>query len=182
VTEPEYINEFRLAHGTTTVRVHVVAPGGDPMALVQHAIDISEAAAREARRARDENLAYDEVWCVIDVDVHARLVEARTLAGRNRVNLAVSNPCFELWLLLHFAEHTAHLNAGDARRRLRKHLPNYDKHVRFEDVAAGYADAVKRAEALDRRHAGADSEGANPSTGVYRLTERIRQFGKSERL
>jgi hypothetical protein len=182
VTEPEYINEFRLAHGTNTVRVRVVAPGGDPVALVQHAADLREAAAREARRARDENLAYDEVWCVVDVDVHARLAEARALAGRSEVDLAVSNPCFELWLLLHFVEHTAHLSAADARRRLRKHLPNYDKHVRFEDVAAGYADAVERAEALDRRHAATDSEGANPSTGVYRLTERIRRFGKSERL
>ena len=48
--------------------------------------------------------------------------------------------------------------------------------------AEGYPDAVKRAETLDRRGSDAGEAGANPSTGVYRLTERIRQFGKEARL
>lgn len=58
VTEPEYIEQFRLAHGVTTVRVHVVAPGGDPKALVQRAIEMRNEASREARRTRDMNAAY----------------------------------------------------------------------------------------------------------------------------
>jgi hypothetical protein len=34
---------------------------------------------------------------------------------------------------------------------------------------------------LDRRHAQSRTEGGNPSTGVYRLTERIRELGKRHR-
>lgn len=181
VTEPQYVEAFRLAHGANTVRVHVESPGGDPQALVEAAIRLRDGSTRRAKRERDANLAYDEVWCVLDVDEHARLGSARSLARESGIALAVSNPCFELWLLLHLAEQGAHIERKRAATLLRKHLPLYDKHVRFEDLSAGYGDAVRRAEALDRRHAETGAEGANPSTGMYRLTERIRKFGKTAR-
>lgn len=184
VTEPQYFKGFRHVHGASTVRVVVKSPGGDPRALVERAVALrGEAAAEaEARRGRDPNLAYDEVWCVFDVDTHPRADAARQLAAREGVHLAVSNPCFELWLLLHLAEHAAHLTAAQAGRLLRKHLPGYDKHLRFDDFAAGYPDAVRRADSLGRRLADTGPVDGNPSTGVYRLTERIRQFGKEARL
>ena len=182
VTEREYVDAFRIAQGANTVRVRVVAPGGDPMALVERAVELRDEAEREARRARDSYLRYDEVWCVFDVDEHRRLDEARGAAARSKIHLAVSNPCFELWLLLHFADQTAHLSAKQARDRLRKHMPGYDKHIRFGDASAGYADAVRRAKSLDDRHDTSGSPGANPSTGVHGLTERIREFGKDRRL
>ena len=31
-------------------------------------------------------------------------------AGANGIRLAISNPCFELWLILHFQDHTAWLD------------------------------------------------------------------------
>jgi hypothetical protein len=182
VTEPQYVDAFRIAQGANTVRVRVESPGGDPKALVERAVELRNEADREARRARDLNLRYDEVWCVFDVDQHRRLEDARGEATRSNIQLAVSNPCFELWLLLHFSDQTAHLSTKQARDRLRKHLPGYDKHIRFDDVSAGYADAMRRAQALDVRHAAACSHGANPSTGVHRLAERIREFGKEQRL
>lgn len=182
VTEPEYVDGFRLAHGATTVYVDVRSPGGDPRALVERAVWLRKAAADDARRSRDPNLAYDEAWCVFDVDEHAHAETARHLAAKEGVHLAVSNPCFELWLLLHFADCAAHVTASQAGRLLRKHLPRYDKHLRFEDLANGYADAVIRAETLARRGTDTGDAGGNPSTGVYLLTERIRQFGKEARL
>lgn len=181
-TEPDYINGFRLAHGANTVNVHVQSPGGDPKLLVERAVAMRDSAAAAAKRGRDANLAYDEVWCVFDVDRHARIDAARTLAAAAGVHLAVSNPCFELWLLLHFGDHGAHVTAGQVHRLVRKHLPRYDKHLRFEAVAPGYLDAVSRADALDRRLAGVGEVGGNPSTGVFRMTERIRKLGKAERL
>lgn len=33
VTEPEYVDAFRIAQGANTVRVRVESPGGDPKAL-----------------------------------------------------------------------------------------------------------------------------------------------------
>lgn len=182
VTEPEYVEAFRLAHGANTVRVRVESPGGDPKALVERAIALRDTAERDARRARDVNLRFDEVWCVFDVDQHQRLDEARDLAEKKKIQLAVSNPCFELWLLLHFADQTAHVSPKQASVRLRKHLAAYDKHIQFDDLADGYPDAVRRARALDLCHETAGSPHGNPSTRMHRLTERIRQFGKEQRL
>jgi hypothetical protein len=182
VTEPEYIEGFRVAQGTTTVRVHVVAPGGDPLALVETAASMRDAAEARARRSGDPNEAFDEAWCVFDVDTHERFGQGRRAAEAAGIRVAISNPCFELWLLLHFVSHAAHVSADEVRRRLRRHLPKYDKHVRYEDFAAGYGNAVQRASELERRHAEIEREGANPSTAMHTLTERIREFGKEARL
>jgi hypothetical protein len=182
VTEPQYLRGFSQAQGANTVRLHIQAPGGDPRALVERASELRDDAAARAARERDENLAYDEVWCVFDVDDHARLQAASELAQRKGIDLAVSNPSFELWLILHFREQGAHLTSRRAAQLLAKHIRDYRKHVRYEELAAGYPHAVERAASLERRHREAGTDGGNPSTGVYRLTERIRQLGKANRL
>ncbi len=47
----------------------------------------------------------DEIWLVIDVDrYHEHLPEVARLSVDAGYNLAVSNPCFEYWLLLHFRD------------------------------------------------------------------------------
>jgi hypothetical protein len=181
VTEPRYIESFRAAQGSASVRVRIESPGGDPRALVERAVTLRDAAAADARRAGDANLAYDEVWCVFDVDQHAHF-DACKLAQEQGILVAHSNPCFELWLFLHFGDQTAHLGTAQIGRLLRKHLPRYVKHVRFEDVEHGYESAVSRARALERMHEARDTAGGNPSTGMHHLTERIRGLGKDGRL
>jgi len=182
VTEPEYLDGFRRAERANTVRVHIKTPGGDPLALVEHAAGVAAEARERARREEDDNQCYDEVWCVFDVDEHARLDEARRRARECGILLAVSNPCFELWLLLHFVDHTAHAERKRLAALLQQHLPGYGKHVDFQALSSGYAAAAARGAALDQRHARAGTEDANPSTGVYRLTTRIRELGMKGRM
>jgi hypothetical protein len=85
------------------------------------------------------------------------------------VALAVSNPCFEYWLLLHFEACAAPLTCyGDVEKRLLKHVPGYRKAaLRFEDYAGGVTAAVERARHPEAGHA------RNPSTQVGRLVEKI---------
>ncbi|HEX8392112.1 MAG TPA: RloB family protein [Longimicrobium sp.] len=182
VTERQYIEGFNVTRGVAAVRLDVRAPGGDPLVLVERAIKLRNEARHKARRADDRNLAYDQVWCVLDVDEHSRLDSARALAAWEGIELAISNPCFELWLLLHFADHSAHLSAADARRRLTRHLPGYDKHLRFAALDGGFTDAVRRAQALDQRHEAMGTAGENPSTGVHKLMSRIDENSRSARL
>ena len=48
---------------------------------------------------------YDRVVCVIDRDTHRNFDEALELARQSqKLELIVSYPCFEYWLLLHFLE------------------------------------------------------------------------------
>ncbi len=99
-TEPNY---FRGLRDGEVVRQHfriVVqkGKGGSCLAVVQLAI-----AEKEKAAARGEN--FDEIWCVFDVESVAPrepASQARTLAAKHEIQLALSNPCFEVWLLAHF--------------------------------------------------------------------------------
>jgi hypothetical protein len=63
-------------------------------------------------------------------------------------------------------DHRAHLSdCGAATTKLRQHIPNYTKKVEFAMFAVGVKAAIERARALDRT--------GNPSTGVWRLVERV---------
>jgi RloB-like protein len=172
-TEPLYLRRFQ--HHVRNPRLHVeaIGPAGVPLSVVEVAITRKQQAEREAERQRDENLRWDQVWAVFDIDQHPNVAEARQLASEHAISLAVSNPCFELWALLHFAEHRTQIDGPRLRAELKKHLPFYDKELDFAKVHAGYGDAVQRARNLDRTAAQTDRAGGNPTTGVYLLTEVI---------
>jgi hypothetical protein len=172
-TEPGYIKA--LCEELQPSRVHVVIEGHgeDPKALVERAV----VRKRGARRSGDLEGSQDQIWCVFDVDDHARLADALQQARANGIELAVSNPCFELWALLHFQDQTAFVDREKVRAFLKKHLPDYRKALPFDQMWLGYEEAVRRAEHLDRRCEERGCPGDNPSTGVYRLTELIRKEG-----
>lgn len=107
-TEPEYLDALKRQPSVRDVaavdlRVETGQSGSVPRTLV--------AMATEAHtRAVEEEAEIDEFWCVFDVEWprnHPGLEEAIQRARTNGINLAVSNPCFELWLVLHFQDHTA---------------------------------------------------------------------------
>ena len=96
------------------------------------------------------------------------------MARDNAIDLAVSNPCFELWLLLHFRESPGMQDRAKIKTMLTQHVPEYDKHVEFTAYSAGYEQAVTRAKRVDELAESAGEPGRNPTTGVYKLTELIR--------
>jgi len=173
-TEPRYLQQ--LQHHVRNPRVHIesLGPAVVPLSVVETAIAERRLADEEARRQRDENLRWDQVWAVFDIDDHPNVAAAKQLALANDILLAVSNPCFELWAFLHFAEQQGHIERGKLRAALQEHLPGYDKELPFARMHAGHGDAVRRATALDDAATRADRAGRNPTTGVYLLTEAIR--------
>jgi len=182
VTEPEYFEGFRRWCKNPRVEVHVHGPGGSPFTLVTTARDLKNKAAQEALSQRDENVSYDEVWCVFDVDEHPRVNEARQMARDNELKLAMSNACFELWLILHLrespgAQHRHHLQA-----MLAELMPGVEeKHLNFEQLIEGYDDAYRRAERMERAAIESGEEGRDPTTEVFHLTDSIDEAGAQRR-
>ena len=174
VTEPEYLRGFARATKNPRVRIEVRGGVGVPKTIVEFAKDRKIEAEEQARGAKDDNLRYDEVWCVFDFDEHPNIPDAKQMARDNGIELAVSHPCFELWLWLHFAEQPGMRDRHDLQRMMKQHIPNYDRHVDYSDCSAGYDAAVKRSSRLDENAALDHDEGRNPTTGVWRLTESIR--------
>jgi hypothetical protein len=182
VTEPSYLNGLKAELRIRLVHIEVVPAGSNPKTLVDYAVERKREAERQARKQKDDNLKYDEVWCVFDVDVHEYLPEAKQKAEANKINVAISNPCFELWLLLHFEDQRAHIERRDVQSLCRDHMPGYVKEVPFERVFPFYGEAVQRAEALEHWQETRGCAGENPSTGVHRLTERIMALGREGQL
>jgi hypothetical protein len=174
VTEPEYFKRYQ--HDTRNQRVHVklADESGVPLTVVQTAVRLLEEARNEAKQQRDENLRYDSVWAVFDVDEHPNLSKARALALKEGIEMAISNPCFELWALLHFQDQRAHVERDSVTSMLRNHIREYEKLLPYERLTPQYQNAVTRAKALDVAAEHHDECGRNPSTTVYRLTELIR--------
>ena len=73
---------------------------------------------KEHQDALDIRLAQDECWAVFDVDHHLakELSGAAQIATSRGYRLAGSNPCFELWLLLHLTDDVAGLASSEEDR------------------------------------------------------------------
>jgi hypothetical protein len=174
VTEPEYFKGFANACENPRVTVECEPEAGVPLSVVRMARDRKREAEQVAEKEEDDNLRYDAVWVVFDVDEHPNIPSAIQMARDNDIHLAVSNPSFELWLLLHFRDHPGPKDRAVVRQLLKGFLPNYDKHVDYKKCLPGYPEAAKRAARLGGCDIQACQPGPNPSSGVHVLTESIR--------
>jgi hypothetical protein len=65
------------------------------------------------RAAKARSKGFDRTICAIDRDTHANFDDATQMARAAGIELVVSYPCFEYWLLLHFVEsRKAYVAAG----------------------------------------------------------------------
>jgi hypothetical protein len=176
-TEPEYIRGFERHVRNATVAVEIRRESGDPRYVVDLAKKLFAYSRLVAKRSGDPNDAFDEVWVVFDRDEHPRYDEAMDMARANGLQAAVSNPCFELWLLLHFRECPGMQHRHDMQRLLAAELGSPGKGVDFAVYASSVALAEERARRMDERAAEDGEPHRNPTTGVYRLTQSIARTG-----
>lgn len=150
----------------------------DPKQIVEQAKRLRAGADREARRMHDDNLRYDQVWCVFDRDEHVHFDEAVNQASDNELGLAVSNPCFELWILVHFQDQTAGLTRQDAESKVRNYIPGYKKHISFAELEGRTNGAARRARKMesDAKERGKATD--NPTTGVWQLVKELCEGSK----
>jgi hypothetical protein len=118
----------------------------------------------------------NELWLAIDVDrwPEAALSNVAADCRRDGVNLAVSNPCFELWLALHFDKPLPDpVTSETLCAHLAAELGGYRKSKFDTKAFAERVDhAVKTARALDLRPH--DRWPQEVGTRVYRIAQQIR--------
>jgi hypothetical protein len=155
-TEVTYLKALSAEPWVRNARMTVIFENGSPAHVVTGAAE---------RRSRDD---YDQAWAVCDVDEYDTVI-ASTEAERLAVSLLWSNPCFEVWLILHKAPCSAHIEDGRrAEKRLCQEVPDWDKtKLNFDVFRPGIGDAVRRAKDLG------DPPHANPSTALWRLIEAL---------
>jgi len=137
---------------------------GGPFELVQRAAEARRSEALDQRRGKGR--AYDEIWCMFDIDVHPNVPEAIDVAGRHNIHLAISNPCLELWFILHFEDQTASIGRHDAQHKSEQLLGCgkrlTDPALRL--LSEHHEAAMERSRRLDEKHEADGSQpGENPA-------------------
>lgn len=167
-------SHFRL--DATKVQVEGSKGSTQPLLVAKRAIAIKNA----AKSRRSGTTPFDEVWCLIDGDYGHAIHNARSSANAHGILLAISNKCFEYWVLLHFRKATTPTADCDGlveMVRSKGCIPDYSKggcdySIAMENVG----DACDRAKEIreDGLARGIQlPENQNPCSEVYMLVNKL---------
>ena len=165
-----YLEDASL-HFRVKVSVEIIHCGKtDPLNIVKEAINC---------RGK-----FDQVYCTIDRDSHETFAAAHDLAkSAKKVELIVSYPCFEFWLLLHFGYNrkpymaAGKLSAADLLIKDLRSKPGFADYDKGND--ASIFDMLLDRFAEARRIApkilaeAEESNEMNPSTKLHELLDRV---------
>ena len=102
-TEIEYFKAIGRICSSTLISVEPYGGEGVPYTIAEKAIEKAKSLGLtpKSRRKRDSYEESDQVWAIFDRDDHPHFDEAVRNCESQNVGVGRSNPCFELWLLLH---------------------------------------------------------------------------------
>lgn len=179
-TEPIYFNSLKSKLRLAMVEVEIVGEGAAPINVVDRAIELREERKLLVRERKSlTKVAYEVVYCVIDVEApipHESLARAIDKANGNKLDVILSNPCFEYWYILHFRKTSAPYNTSrDVKSALGREHSAYSEGdtTIFYVVYPKTSYAIKRSkEVLNEQHNDAeDLRNCNPSTHVHKIVE-----------
>lgn len=147
-----------------------------PIRIVSHIEGTKITPALVECRTRELKISrWDKVQTFLMYDMDVPAVNEKLQACK--ADLLLSNPCFELWLLLHAKDQKNAISTDAVIKELKKSASvwkNYAKSTFTDTQKAFLRDntvvAAKRAEELVALQ--------NPSTGVYKLVEVLKKMKK----
>lgn len=183
-TEPAYFDAIKRACSSALIDVEIVPAVGVPYTIAESASQRarSEGLARSSRRRMNSFEETDQVWAVFDRDEHPRFNDAVMLCNQVGVHVARSNPCFELWLILHEQDHDRYETRQATQKLLEQIRPDYarehGKAPNCDDLVTRVEQAEQRAQAQLARREDSGIPFGNPSTTVGHLTFQIREANR----
>ncbi len=146
VTEKQYFSIF----SSTRVQIKILATGEDNCSSPEHVLDRLKQFSNEFELSGD-----DELWLMVDVDRWGdkKLSDISRESTNCGFHLAVSNPCFETWLLCHFSDPPiSEQSCNDIIALLRKELDgSYNKNnLNLEKFQPLVDQAINRAKSNDK--------------------------------
>lgn len=174
-TEPAYFDALQKLYADALIRIHIRPAAGVPMTIARLA---SEEVAHFKKRKKDSYEENDEIWAVFDRDAHPGFKEAVEQCQRAGVKVARSNPCFELWLILHYCDYNAPAGRHKAQRHLSRVCTSYShkdgKGIDGTPLMEAIELAEERASRQLQARTNEGDELGEPSTTVGYLTAAVR--------
>ena len=172
----DYVKNLRIKSGEVDDPVRVEADGVDPKTLVEGAARLLHEDKKDAKKESYDPFAV--VWAVTDVDDFGKngdKLRAAVDKGRQSgVEVIISNPCFDVWLIDHKQPCPLSYTQTSECEKLAKRLGlidmsrnrNNPKHIRQEAIAEQYAAAAKNAQKhMSEQHR--RIRDSRPSSGDY---------------
>lgn len=186
-TEPKYFEHYRSRQTNIDIRVvgsRTSAGETDYISLIRKAVEYQNKNQLSAANG-------DHIWVVADGDANynipdpltaknSLLSKARKLADAKGIHLTLSNPCFEVWYLMHFQYTTKFLRDYSAvKTALHPYLKNYEKsNDVYTQLSVHMEDAIRNAKRIEQFHKqnGCTTPfgiAVNPFSDVYQLVESL---------
>lgn len=171
-TEPNYFLKFPIPKDSV---VRVEGVGANTEYLVRTAIML------RAESWEQNQIRYDQVWCVFDRDSFEayHFNQALDLAKKNQIEVAYSNEAFELWYVLHFQYLDTGITREDyikclsleLKRKYEKNDPNI-----YDELLPRQQTAIQFAKTLLNQYQPKNPEKDKPSTTVHILVEKLNEL------
>lgn len=177
-TEPQYFKGLKEFFKNSKVHINILERTDPSLSAPNHVLNQLIEFKKKYKLHKNDSL-----WMVIDVDRWARsLPEVANECFSRKIDLAVSNPAFEIWLLLHhkdineYSEEELNSFNGDTlKTELRQLLGSYNSSNLNMDDFLRYIDvAISRAKGLELNVTNRWPQ--TIGTRVYKLVEKITQI------
>lgn len=174
VTESQYFRSFQQQFGSYTIKIAKLGNITDPEGMHKKALGLWS----------QNELKYDQgdrIFIVLDLDCDEKKAQIikRLARDSKQVEFIVSNPCFEVWFLLHFRYSTKpYQNSMEVVYELQSLFPEYEKNYDMSSVLGKKLDAaMKNAQKLkenyDKLQFNWPSNECNPRTDVPQIIKVI---------
>lgn len=173
-TEEQYFGSNLF--NDSRIRLEIV-PTNDNKSAPNHVLD------RLKKHIRDNGLKLqkdDQLWLMVDTDKWGKNLSTTCAEAKKKaIHLAISNPCFEIWLYLHNSEPSPawvyDMNCTTIENNLRQKLGSYNKsNLDIEKFRDFVDDAIVRAKKMDTESNNRWPQ--TPGTHVYKVVEEIKKI------
>ncbi len=178
VTETLFFRQFQEQHSSFNIKILTPGSATDPERMLQTL----------ERFWYQNDMSFskgDKGYVVLDLDCNeqkARIIE-KLENGSKIAKFIVSNPCLEVWFVLHFQYSTHVYSDGkEVLEDLRKHIPDYPKNTDVAPRLSGSLEtALENARKLvnhfDKLGYHWPSKECNPRTDVPEIIYEIKRLG-----
>ena len=178
VTETQYFRQFQRQHSAFNIKILTPGSATDPDKMLETL----------ERYWKQYDMSYargDQGFVVLDLDCNekkARLIE-KLESGSKIARFIVSNPCFEVWFVLHYRCSThVYSDGGEVIKDLRRFIPDYQKNTDVTASLSGMLDtamenARKLVEYCEEMGYHWPSNECNPRTDVPAIIHEIKRMG-----
>lgn len=170
-TEPSYFKSFPEKPDVFD-SLDVRGIGNNTIFVVKKAIELRDKALKERN-------PYIEAWAVFDKDDFSQndFETAIKVAIENKIHVAYSIECFELWYLLHFNYYNTAMHRNDYFDKLSvllKHKYEKNNENMYSLLKTRIDTAIKNASKLHVKQMSLPISEQNPVTLVYELVQKLR--------